>query len=441
MSEPGRIVVNGVAHEAGAADTTLLMWLREDLGLTGAKYACGESQCGACSVLVDGTLTRACVTVLGDVVGRVVTTIEGLAAGGDLHPVQHSFVEAGAMQCGFCTPGMVMAAVALLDAQPTASNDEIARWMAPNVCRCSAYPRIVSSDPDLGNRDRSGCGGSCRDAAARSRSRAASCAVGSGECHRPRLLRSARRRAGGGRAPRSPAPGMWSPTGGGWLHIDAAGRVTAFTGKVEVGQGTRRALRIAVAAELGVQLDAVALVMGDTDVCPFDVGTFGSMSMPIAAPDLRRTAAAAREILHQTAVTEGMRRVEVVEGDVALAPTTAWHVIAESRDHDDVAAVTGEKTFASDVRRPGMLHGEVLRPPTFDARLRSVDVSAAHAMGGIVVAEGEFVAVAAATRDAGRVARSTQLLPSGSTRNRLPKPTWGNTCGSIQSKPKDGVAQ
>jgi aerobic-type carbon monoxide dehydrogenase small subunit (CoxS/CutS family) len=119
MSEIGRVVLNGVEQEIGvSADRRLLEWLRDELGMTGAKYGCGEAACGACSVLIDGALARACVVSLEEVVGRSVTTIEGLARDGQLHPVQQAFVEAGAMQCGFCTPGMVIAAVALLDARP-----------------------------------------------------------------------------------------------------------------------------------------------------------------------------------------------------------------------------------------------------------------------------------------------------------------------------------
>jgi isoquinoline 1-oxidoreductase len=401
MSEPGWIVVNGAAHEtvADAADTSLLLWLREDMGLTGTKYACGESECGACSVLVDGLLTRSCVTPVGDVLGRSVTTIEGLVADGRLHPVQRSFVDSEAMQCGFCTPGMVVAAVALLETTPHPSDEEIARWMRPNLCRCCTYPRIVDAvRRAAGPADRAEPAAQkvARDAPVRARPRVPWDRVEASERDYFDVL-------GDGLVvvvpPPASASGRWSPTGGAWLHVDAAGEVTAFTGKVNVGQGTRRALRIAVAAELGVQLDAVQLVMGDTDVCPFDMGTFGSMSMPFAAPDLRRAAAAARVILRDAPVTTGMRRVEVVAGDVELTPSNEWSVTVVGHRDDGVAAVTGGKVFTSDVRRPGMLHGRVLRPPALGSQLRAVDVSAARAIPGVaVVAEEGFVGVAAATR-------------------------------------------
>ncbi len=145
MSEISRVVVNGVEYEIGVAgDRRLLDWLREDLGLTGAKYGCGEAACGACSVMIDGALARACVVATGDVVGRSVTTIEGLARNGELHPVQHAFVHVDAMQCGFCTPGMVIAAVALLNVHPHPSDDEITHWMVPNLCRPARLGRRVA---------------------------------------------------------------------------------------------------------------------------------------------------------------------------------------------------------------------------------------------------------------------------------------------------------
>ena len=119
-SDTGPVVVNGVEHEVDATDTRpLLEWLRDHLGLTGTKYGCGESACGACSVLLDGELARACVVGMAEVAGRTVTTVEGLTGpGGSLHPVQQAFVDAGAMQCGYCTPGMVVATVALLAGHP-----------------------------------------------------------------------------------------------------------------------------------------------------------------------------------------------------------------------------------------------------------------------------------------------------------------------------------
>jgi nicotinate dehydrogenase subunit A len=136
--------VNRKTHsvEAEPGDS-LLFVLRDDLQLTGAKYGCGEGQCGACTVLVDGQIKRSCVTTVESVADHEVTTIEGLADGDRLHPVQEAFLEVEAFQCGYCTTGMVMAAAGLLRAIPKPSDEEIARRLDRNLCRCGTYHRIV----------------------------------------------------------------------------------------------------------------------------------------------------------------------------------------------------------------------------------------------------------------------------------------------------------
>jgi len=127
------------------ADRMLLWVLRDELGLTGAKYGCGEGQCGACTVLLDGLAVRSCITPVSKVAGKEITTIEGLAHNGKLHPLQEAFIAADAMQCGYCTPGMIVSGAALLDKKPQASVDEIRSGLQGNVCRCGTYPRIVAA--------------------------------------------------------------------------------------------------------------------------------------------------------------------------------------------------------------------------------------------------------------------------------------------------------
>src|SRR5262245_35943585 len=135
--------INGRAHEVdGDPGDSLLSVLRYELDLTGSKFGCGEGYCGACTVLVDNQAARSCVTRLAAVAEKSVTTIEALAGDG-LHPVQEAFLEAEAFQCGYCTPGMVMATVSLLRTNPSPSDQDIARVMDRNVCRCGTYPRIV----------------------------------------------------------------------------------------------------------------------------------------------------------------------------------------------------------------------------------------------------------------------------------------------------------
>jgi xanthine dehydrogenase YagT iron-sulfur-binding subunit len=124
---------------------TLLSVLREELGLTGAKRGCGRGQCGACTVILDGETVYACLTLAIDCEGREIRTVEGLMQGEQLHPVQKAFIENDGYQCGFCTPGQVMSAVALLERYPHPTEDEVRREMAGNVCRCGAYPNIVRS--------------------------------------------------------------------------------------------------------------------------------------------------------------------------------------------------------------------------------------------------------------------------------------------------------
>ncbi len=124
-------------------DMRLLWFIRTDLGLTGAKYGCGEGYCGACTVLVDGKAVRSCQASVREIHGKELLTIEGLAREGELHPLQKAFVEHGALQCGFCTPGMILSAYALLRENPDPSEEEIIRSMDGNLCRCGAHPRIV----------------------------------------------------------------------------------------------------------------------------------------------------------------------------------------------------------------------------------------------------------------------------------------------------------
>lgn len=141
-----RLTINEKSYSVDVdPQTSLLSILREQLDLTGSKYGCGEGQCGACTVLIDGKAQRSCITRVGSVSQKQITTIEGLANGEQLHPVQEAFLDAGAMQCGYCTSGMILSAVALLKRNPHPKESEIIAFMDGNVCRCGIYARIVSA--------------------------------------------------------------------------------------------------------------------------------------------------------------------------------------------------------------------------------------------------------------------------------------------------------
>src|SRR6202162_2556029 len=140
------LVVNQKHYRIEVHPDRMLLWvLRDDLGLTGSKYGCGEGQCGGCTVMIDGAPARSSVTPASSVAGKPITTIEGLAQNGHLHPLQEAFIQADAMQCGYCTPGMIVSGTALLKKNPHPTEVEIREAMEGNVCRCGTYPRIVAA--------------------------------------------------------------------------------------------------------------------------------------------------------------------------------------------------------------------------------------------------------------------------------------------------------
>jgi nicotinate dehydrogenase subunit B len=425
-------VVNRKTCEINRPDEPLLAFLRSELGLTGVKDGCGEGACGACTVLVDGRAVLACRLRAGEVGGHSVTTIEGLAGseGEPLNPVQRALIAERASQCGYCTPGIALRAAALLAEQPDPGDEQIAAALNPCVCRCGCYPRIVRAVHRAAALARGQDDGDAGAAAAV-----------------PPLAQPVAARPGGpwdmsapgerdwfgvlGNglvvvSPPSPA-GTWPRSWGAWVHVAASGIVTAFTGKVDVGQDNQTALRLLAAEELAVDPVGVRLVQGDTDLCPYDPGTFGSRSMPDAGEALRRAAAGAKEVLIElaaarldgpharlraeqgsvacgrtgirlpySALLAGKRRVEVLAADPPLTSPPDWTTAGRPYAAPRADAVTGARCFVSDLRWPGLRHGAVLRPPAPGAVLRSADAAAAGAMPGvIVVRDGDFIGVTA----------------------------------------------
>ncbi|MHC4434250.1 MAG: (2Fe-2S)-binding protein [Planctomycetota bacterium] len=140
------LIVNGQRKTVVTdPERPLLEVLREDLGVMGPKYGCGEGQCGACTVLMDGQRALSCVTRVGSANDKEITTIEGLVDGDRLHPVQQAFLDEGAIQCGYCTPGMILSAVALLEENPRPTDEQIVEWMNGNICRCNGYAKILNA--------------------------------------------------------------------------------------------------------------------------------------------------------------------------------------------------------------------------------------------------------------------------------------------------------
>ena len=340
-------------------------------------------------------------------------TVEGLETGGRLHPVQQAFVDVGAVQCGYCTPAMVLAVAALLVRDPDPDDASVDQELYGIACRCGTYPRIRRAV----RRATESMAQSGRNLA----TTATTDRWGASELHslprptRPWDVTYPEDREwfevlGDGMVvllpPPAPAPESWSTaSGGAWLHISDSGKVTGFTGKVDVGQDNRTALRMLVAEELHIPMEDVILVMGDTDLCPYDIGTFGSRSMPDAGNALRRVAAHARSLLP---VRPGSRRIEIVTGEPAVTPPTDWHIAGTSVvPPGAVEAVTGARGFVSDLSLPGMRHGAVLRPPVVGATLKHLDISSLDDRPGVVVVRTpKLVGVVAADQAVARKALS-----------------------------------
>lgn len=146
MTKVKKVLVNRASVTVDAdPEASLLSVLREQADLTGVKYGCGEGQCGACTVLLDGSPIRSCITPVRVALGKEITTIEGLRQDGKLHPLQQAFLEMGALQCGYCTPGMILSGVGLLNKNPSPTRREILRFMEGNICRCGTYARILAA--------------------------------------------------------------------------------------------------------------------------------------------------------------------------------------------------------------------------------------------------------------------------------------------------------
>jgi nicotinate dehydrogenase subunit B len=428
------IQINGETHPVHVdPDRTLLSVLRDELGLTGTKYGCGEGRCGACTVLIDGSPVQSCQITAGAVAGSRILTIEGLEQEGTLHPLQQAFLEAGALQCGYCTPGMIMSAIALSHAHPQPTTAEIANFMQDHICRCGSYQRIVAAiaqfvqHPETIHPTPSDSSARAGENVQSQRDLPALDALDEGIFVAYPDPDLAARMYGEDVEPLPPEQ-RTLPEIGPWVHIDGEGAITVHVGKAEVGQNIRTSLAQIIGEELRVPASSVRVVMADTARVPYDIGTFGSRTTPITGPQLWRAGAAIRELLLDLAAANwSVERaaLQIADGavhhpasgrvatygqlaqdryilrvagdDQPITPPEAWTVAGQSAPKmDGRTFVTGEHLFAADSTLPGMLHGKILRPPAFHATLDRIDTSAAEAMDGVtVVHDGDFVGVTA----------------------------------------------
>lgn len=430
------LAVNGGIREvSGDPSQSLLRVLRGQLQLRGTKYGCGEGACGACTVLLDGEPHLSCSTSVADVGERQVTTIEGLAPAGRLHPVQAALLAEGGLQCGFCTPGMVLAAAALLARDPSPDELQIRTALNGHICRCGTYSRILKAVAGAAGQQTTAMPPP-GPSTPHPQTRVPNPFDLTPALQRPYfdLLSDGLVAVLPGAPPPSSGP-RWAD-GGAFVHVGSTGVVTAFIGKVDGGQDNRTALAQLVAEELRVDLSRVVMVMGDTDISPFDMGTFGSRSMPDAGLHLRLVSVAARRGLLELArariggveddqlvdgwvhaadqslsvsygdLVEGLNLVLEAGRHEELTPPSAWTIAGEPAPRvTSPAAVSGTKVYPSDFVLPGMLEGRTLSHPFHGAELRSVDLTRAEQVEGVqVIREGDLVG--AVGEDGAQVSRA-----------------------------------
>jgi nicotinate dehydrogenase subunit B len=448
-----RLTVNGAEHGVACEpDTPLLDVLRHDLGLAGPRFGCGIGLCGACYVLIGVRARSSCDLPVSAVDGPVVT-VEGLSAGGRLHPVQQAFIDEQAAQCGYCSSGMVIAAVGLLRGRPAPTEQEAREALDGNLCRCGAHGRIVRAVLKAAGRTPNGQAAVPLPAGPLPASQV------------PAPVPSGGNPAGDGPvlAPSPGAPGPLSvgpavPSGvsplpadlaahpvlARWLDFSRDGEVTIRTGKVEYGQGIWTALAQVAAEELQVTLARVRVAPVSTSTSPDEGVTAGSLSVQDGGSALRQACAQARDLLLTAAATRlevSPAALDVADGQIRTAdgptglsywtlaqpgmldrpadrqvpsrPPGTWSVAGRSAPRLDIPdKVTGRPRFLHDLVLPSMAYGRVVRPP---ARIAELTELADPGLGGeaVLVQDGSFLGVVAPTdraarRAAGRVARAAR---------------------------------
>jgi CO/xanthine dehydrogenase Mo-binding subunit/aerobic-type carbon monoxide dehydrogenase small subunit (CoxS/CutS family) len=413
-------------------ETPLLYVLRNDLGLSGPKYGCGEEQCGACKVLVDGAAVPSCKLPVSQVQNAEITTVEGLGSADAMHPLQEAFVEEGAIQCGYCAAGMIIAAQGLLNQTRYPTDDEIRAALDSNLCRCGVYDRVR---------------------------RAIKLRIGRPVWEPIYEVVAAPPLSQPLPDQQNLSPALQeTPDLDAWIRIEDRDTITIFSGKAEIGQGMRTALAQLAAEELDVDLARIRVIMADTELTPDEGTTAGSMSLQMSGNAIRQAAAEARHYLltlaHEeleaggdpTALTVidgvitdpatgrstdywslfgGQAFGRQVTGAVQPKPFATHKLVGQRAIRIDLPAkTTGAPSYVHDMALPGMVHGRIVRPPNYGARLVAVDEEAVAAMPGVlkIVRDGSFLGVIA-EREEQAIAACEALFVAATWETEQPLPT------------------
>ena len=405
MSSTVTLNVNGITHRIESdPDTPLLYVLRNELGLHSPKYGCGSEQCGACKVLVDGSDVPSCKLPIKQLENTSIVTMEGLSEGDDLHPLQETFLEDQAAQCGYCTAGMLIAAQGLLNRIRYPNDQQIRDGLHNNLCRCGTYDRVR---------------------------RAIRLRIGrpvQSPIYQVVDVQSPNIESATDDLPQSV---LRTPDLDAWIRINPNETITVYTGKAEIGQGIKTAIAMIAAEELDVGLGRMRVVSADTDQTPNEGITAGSMSVQVSGTAVRVAAAEARYVLLSLAyehleAESPSDQLEVHDGTITdpatgrqtsywalmggkpfghqitvVRPTKSpdtYQIVGQPAQRLDLPGkASGESCYVHDLTLPNMAHGRVVRPPNYHARLVSVDSGDVLNMPGVikVIQDGSFLAVLA----------------------------------------------
>ena len=435
--------VNGASRQLDIdPQTPLLYVLRNDLGLKAAKYGCGTELCGACKVLIDGVDAPSCQLPAGHVAGLEITTVEGLAEGAELHPLQEAFLEEQAAQCGFCSAGMIVAAQGLLNRQRYPSDDDIREALRNNLCRCGVYDRAR---------------------------RAIKLRTGRLEAPIHELVAGQPLTASAAAAPRSPSLESHENIDD-WIKLNSDRSISVFSGKAELGQGIATALAQVAAEELDVEIGRIRLVNADTGRTPDEGGTTGSRSLETSGSAIRLAAAAARQQLLSLAFEQldsltpaadmpvrdgvvsdprtgktidywallpGGRFSGRIRADAPQKNPADYNIVGSSaRRLDLLGKVSGGVSYVHDMSLPGMLHARVVRPPGYHARLIDFEREAILRMPGLVelLQDGQFIAVVA-EREEQAANAAERLRESATWQSARTLPEQASIYDDLREKP------